>query len=85
MAGKITERGRLQDQCKTRYFIEIDEEGNRRKFVFGPGYFVEIDEKTGKFDLIDFCAPSLSRKVAPALLEPWPHYEVLSAKPDLVR
>jgi hypothetical protein len=72
---KMIERGRLKDECRTRYFIEIDETGTRHKYVFGLGFFGEIDERNGEFVLIDFTSPSLVKELPPALKEEWPDYE----------
>ncbi len=47
------------------------------KYVFGPGFFGEIDERTGEFDLIDFTSPRLLKKLPPAFEEEWPDYESL--------
>jgi hypothetical protein len=79
---RIIKRGRLEDKWKTRYFVEIDETGERHKYVFGPGFLGEIDERTRDFHLIDFCAPSLSKELAPALNEPWPDHEILISEPE---
>jgi hypothetical protein len=72
---KMIERGCLKDEWRTRYFIEIDEAGTRHKYVFGLGFFGEIDEQTGEFDLIDFTSPALIKELPPALKEEWPDYE----------
>jgi hypothetical protein len=72
---RIIERGRLNDKWRTPYFIEIDETGRRHKYVFGPGYFREIDERTGEFDLIDFTGPSLSKELPEVFREEWPDYD----------
>ncbi len=53
----------------------MDETGKRHKYVFGLGFFGEIDEQTGEFDLIDFTSPSLIKELPPALKEEWPDYE----------
>ncbi len=52
--------------------------------VVSPGYLGETEEKTGEFEFIDFCAPSLSSEVAPVLREPWPDYELVMVEPDSV-
>jgi hypothetical protein len=72
---KMIERGRLKDKWGTRYFIEIDEAGTRHNYVFGLGFFGEIDEQTGEFDLIDFTSPSLMKELPAAFKEEWPDYE----------
>ena len=72
---RIIERGRLKDKWRTRYFIEIDETGKRRKYVFGLGFLGEIDERTGEFDLIDFTSSSLTKELPAAFKEEWPDYE----------
>ncbi len=74
---RMIERGRLEDEWRTRYFIEIDETRVRHKYVFGPGFFGEIDERTGEFDLIDFTAPSLLKELPAVFKEEWPDYELI--------
>lgn len=72
---RMIERGCLNDKWRTRYFIEIDETGIRHRYVFGPGYFGEIDELTGEFDLIDFTSPSFLKEVPAVFKEEWSDYE----------
>ena len=79
---RMIERGRLEDKWRTRYFIEIDEMGIRHKYVFGPGFLGEIDERTGEFDLIDFTSPSLMKELPSAFDEAWPDYESIDTEDD---
>jgi len=72
---KMIERGRLKDKWRTRYFIGIDETGKRHKYVFGLGFFGEIDERTGEFDLINFTSPRLMKEIPAVFNEEWPNYE----------
>jgi hypothetical protein len=74
---KIVERGRLKDEWGTRYFIEIDEFGKRHKYVLGPRFLGEIDERTGEFDLIDFTSANLIKELPAVFKEEWPDCEVI--------
>ena len=72
---RTVERGRLKDEWGTRYFVEIDEAGRRHKYVFGPGFLGEIDERTGAFDLINFTSASHMKDLPAVFNEEWPDYE----------